>query len=128
MMTLAVVLLASQAPAVAGRSAADAVNRGEAYYQFSHGLQSRFSGDGEAALEAYRRAQKLDPRAAEIRVETARLLRDMSRFDEALVDATEATKLDPEDAQAFLTLGQIHQLKAEGQEAATEWKAAAEAY
>ena len=42
------------------------------------------TGDLEAALLAYRAAQRLDPRDGLIRFETARLLRHLGRFDEAL--------------------------------------------
>ena len=45
-----------------------------------------------------------------------------------LVDANEAVKLDPASAGAFLTLGQLHQLKAEGKDAESEIKQAAAAY
>jgi len=121
MLILAAVLLTAPvpkaAPGSAARAAQDAPSRAESYYHFSLGLQARFSGDGATALEEYRRAQKLDPRSADVRMETARLLRDMGRIDEALVDANEAVRLDPESAGAFLTLGQLHQLKAEGKDA-----------
>jgi tetratricopeptide (TPR) repeat protein len=130
MLTLAAVLLVAQAVAVpppAPRPGPEA-SRAEAYYHFSLGLQARFTGDGAAALEEYRRAQKLDPGSADIRVETARLLRDMGRIDEALVEAQEAVRLDPKEASGFLTLGQLRQLKAEGAEAEKEIKAAAAAY
>jgi tetratricopeptide (TPR) repeat protein len=133
MLILAAVLLTipvaqAATPSPSSRPGSETVRRAESYYHFSLGLQARFSGDGVKALEEYRLAQKLDPRSADVRVEAARLLRDMGRIDEALVDANEAVRLEPENAGAFLTLGQLRQLKAEGRDAESEIRKAAAAY
>ena len=64
--------------------------RAEAYYHFSLGLQERLAGNVDGALGEYRKAQKLDPAASSIRVETARLLREMGRLDEASQEAKAA--------------------------------------
>ena len=106
---LAVLLLATpDSP-----SSVQARNRTEAYYHYSLGLQARFSGDTQQALEEYRRAQKLDPTAGEIRSEMARLLLEAGKLDEALPEAEAGVKLDPENGEARFTLARLHQLRAE---------------
>jgi Tfp pilus assembly protein PilF len=64
--------------------------RRQAYYHYSLAFQARLSGDGETALGELRRAQKLDPRSADIRLATARLLRDLGKPAEAVVEARQA--------------------------------------
>ena len=92
---------------------ADAKARAEAYYHYSLGLQSRLSGEAQQALEEYRKAQKLDPASAPVRTEMARLLMDAGRFDEALVEAEAAARLDPDDPEAHFTLARVLQVQAE---------------
>jgi tetratricopeptide (TPR) repeat protein len=115
MISLAVVLLAGAAAAPPeSRPPASARDRGQAYYHFSLGLQARLLGDTDAALAEYRKAGKLDPASAVIRVETARLLRDSARFEEALLEAKQAVALEPDLAEAHLVLGQLHQSQSDG--------------
>ena len=102
--------------------------RAEAYYQFSLGLQERLAGNVEEALAAYRRAQKLDPASAPIRVETARLLREMGRLDEALAEARAAAALDSEDVDAHIALAQLEQIQAAGPDSEKALRRAAEHY
>jgi tetratricopeptide (TPR) repeat protein len=102
--------------------------RAEAYYQFSLGLQERLAGNVEEALAAYRRAQKLDPQSSAIRVETARLLREMGRLEEALAEARAAVDLDDEDVDAHVTIAQLEQIQAAGPEAEKSLQRAAEHY
>ena len=106
---LAVLLLATPD----NQSVAQARNRTEANYHYSLGLQARFSGDTQQALEEYRRAQKLDPTAGEIRSEMARLLLEAGKPDEALPEAEAGVKLDPENGEARFTLARLYQLRAE---------------
>ena len=124
-MGLFLVILAVAAQA---DGAADARNRAEAYYHFSLGLQSRLSGEAKAALEAYNRAQKLDPASGAVRTETARLLMDMGRFDDALVEAEAGVRLDPENAEAHFTLGRVLQVQSEVSGEPATLKRAAAAY
>ncbi len=116
------------AVAVQGDTAADARNRAEAYYHFSLGFQSRLTGEAKAALEAYDRAQKLDPTAGAVRTETARLLMDMGRFDDALVEAEGGVRLDPENPEAHFTLGRVLQVQSEVSGDAAALKRAAAEY
>jgi len=102
--------------------------RAEAYYQFSLGLQERLAGNVEEALAAYRRAQKLDPASSSIRVETARLLREMGRLDEALAEARAAVVLDSDDVDAHVALAQLEQIQAAGPDSEKALRRAAEHY
>jgi len=121
-------LAVSPAVAPAQSGAAPAQARAEAYYHFSLGLQERFGGNVEEALAEYRRAQKLDPAASAIRVETARLLREMGRLDEALAEAKAAVALDDDDTDAHQTLAQLEQIQASGPDAESALKRAAAQY
>src|SRR5262245_66331260 len=114
MLALFVALLASQAtpPPVVPLSSV-ARDRAEAYYHFSLGLQARFSGDAQTSLDEYRKAARLDSGSAAIRVEMARLLREERKFDEAVVAAQEAVRLDRDNADAHLILAQLYQMRAE---------------
>ena len=108
------VLLAAQVAAVPVRPAPELRDRSEAYYHFSLGLQARFAGDTQTALDEYRKAQKLDPGSGAIRVETSRLLRETGKIDEALAEAREAVRLDKDSPDAHLALAQLYQLQAAG--------------
>ena len=57
-------------------------SRAEAYLHYSLGLQARLTGDNATALAEFRRAQEVDPAAAPVRVEMARLYREMGRLEE----------------------------------------------
>ena len=118
MISILVVFLAGAAAAAPPkpelRPATPVRDRSQAYYHFSLGLQARLMGDTEAALAEYRRAAKLDPASAVIRVEAARLLRDSGRFEEALVEAKQAVALEPDHADAHLILGQLYQSQSDG--------------
>jgi len=110
-----ILLAASQSvPAPPPRPIPELRDRSEAYYHFSLGLQARFSGETQTSLEEYRKAQKLDPGSAAIRVETARLLREAGKVDEALAEAREAVRLDKDNAEAHLALAQLYELHAAG--------------
>jgi hypothetical protein len=73
-------LLLAAPKAVPGEAeAANARDRAEAYYHFSLGLQSRFTGEAQEALAEYRRAQKLDPTSGEIRSEVVAISEETRR-------------------------------------------------
>jgi len=113
-------------------SAAALRDRGDAYYHFSMGQQSRLQGEVAEALQHLRKAQKSDPASGAIRAETARVLREAGRLEEALVEATEAVRLEPDSAEARLMLAQLHLARSEGEageqalrDAAAEFEAVA---
>src|SRR6185295_376571 len=89
-------------------------NRAEAYFHYSLALQARLLGDNDTALAEFRKAAKLDPTSSQVRMETAKLLRDGGKIDEAVVEAKEAVALDKDSAEAHLTLGQLYQASADG--------------
>ncbi len=135
MSILVLLLVASAAqavappPAVAPPAASLAPGaRAEAYYYYSLGLQARLSGDSEEALAQYRRAQKLDPGSSAIRVEAARLLRELGKLDEAAAEATAAVALDKDDADAHLVLAQLAQAQVGGPDAEGAMRRAAAQY
>jgi tetratricopeptide (TPR) repeat protein len=127
-MLAAALALALASPATSGPSPASDVARSEAYYHFSLGLQARLAGDADEALAEYRRAQKLDPSASTIRVEIARLLRDLGRLDQAAEEARAAVGLDADDADAHLILAQLEQTQAAGPAAEEALRRAAAQY
>jgi tetratricopeptide (TPR) repeat protein len=114
MQALVLILLAGQAtPPAPIALPSVARDRAEAYYHFSLGLQARFSGDAQTSLDEYRKAARLDSGSAAIRVEMARLLREERKFDEAVVAAQEAVRLDRDNPDAHLILAQLYQMRAE---------------
>ena len=73
-------------------------------------MQARLTGDGETALTELRKALKLDPRAAEIRAELARQLRESGRLEEALAEAQRGGRGPIATAStAHLVLAQLYQ-------------------
>jgi tetratricopeptide (TPR) repeat protein len=112
MMNFALILFGAQLMPPPPRVSLEA--RAEAYYHFSLGLQARLTGDTETSLDEYRKAQKLDAGSAAIRVETARLLHESGRLDEALAEAKEAVRIGKDNPDAHLILGQLYQLRADG--------------
>src|SRR5262249_51374823 len=97
-------------------------------YHFSLGQQARLSGDVTEALQEYRKAQKLDPSAGEVRAEIARLLQEAGRLDEAVAEAKEAVRLSGNSPEAHLALAQLYRTKAEGDGGEESLKSAAAEY
>src|SRR5260370_2903439 len=116
MTSLVFILLAAaqSVPAPPLRPVPELRDRSEAYYHFSLGLQGRFSGETQTAVEEYRKAQKLDPGSAAMRVETARVLREAGKIDEALGEAREAVRLRQDNSGARAAPAQLYQLQAAG--------------
>jgi tetratricopeptide (TPR) repeat protein len=121
-------VLALASPVAPGSSSSEGDGRSEAYYHFSLGLQARLQGETDEALAEYRRAQKLDPDSSAIRVEIARLMRDLGRLDQAAEEARAALGLDKDDADAHLMLAQLEQAQAAGPAAEEALRRAAAQY
>ncbi|MEE8217927.1 MAG: tetratricopeptide repeat protein [Vicinamibacteria bacterium] len=103
-------------------------SRAEAYLHYSLGLQARLTGDTDIALVEFRLAQELDPNAAPVRVETARLYREMGRLEEATQEAREAVRLGGDNPDAHLILAQLYQIQAIGPEAESNIRKAVAEY
>jgi tetratricopeptide (TPR) repeat protein len=105
-------LSAQPAPAQAG--SVPGLDRAEAYYHYSLGVQHRLSGQSDDALDELRRAAKLDPQAAEVHLEIAATLRETGKLDEAQREAQEAIRLAPGSVDARLEMARLYQIQAEG--------------
>jgi len=105
---IALCLAVASLSAPASAEAANRRTRSEAYFFFSLGVQARLLGNYPDALIQLRNAQGLDATSSEIRSETARTLREAGRNDEALAEAAQAVRLDPQDASAHLLLAQLY--------------------
>lgn len=66
------------------------------------------AGETDKALDAYRRALQFDQDNLELRRRLAELLLRTDRLDAALGEYQALTEADPEDAESFLRLSQIH--------------------
>ena len=80
-------------------------NLGVAWYL--RGLAQFRMGRVEAALEDYRRAQQLDPRAIWVHVALANVFTQAGRLDEALSEIRKALAMQPRDPWALLHEGNI---------------------
>ena len=118
---------ASGSAATPTSAAPEPPSRAESYYHFSLGLQARLTGETDTALAEFRRARDLDPAAAPVRVEMARLFREMGRLEPATEEAREAVRLNPDSADAHLILAQLLQMQAVGPEAEATIRKATEA-
>jgi tetratricopeptide (TPR) repeat protein len=105
---LALALLAGSAPAFAQTNAPSAEPAGGAYYEFMMGLHLETQGDNAGASAAYQRAEKLDPRSAEIPAALAELYARMNRPNEALAAGERAVKADPANTEANWILGSLY--------------------
>jgi tetratricopeptide (TPR) repeat protein len=65
------------------------------------------------AQQAYERALAVSPESAFLRRELAAVQRETGRLDAALTNVRRAVDLDPSDARAFVTLGEIHAARTE---------------
>ena len=80
-LALAFVLLSGAGSAFAQTKPAPAESPGGAYYEFMMGLHFESQGDSTGALAAYQRAERLDPKSAEIPAALAELYARMNRPD-----------------------------------------------
>jgi tetratricopeptide (TPR) repeat protein len=98
-------LLVACGSAFAQTKAADPA--GGAYYEFMLGLHLESQGDNAGASAAYQRAERLDPRSAEIPAALAELYARMNRPTDAIAAGERAVKADPANPEANWILGSL---------------------
>ena len=79
--------------------------------------RARDRGDYSDAASLYRRALALDHRRADIRVQLAHMLKELSRFGEAEAAYRQASEQMPDDADVHLQLGRLLTLLGRTEEA-----------
>lgn len=81
------------------------------YYRYLLAKNYQGIGDSESALEEFTRAVRIDPRgplAADSRIRAARILIDLKKYQDAVNELVEATKLEPWNAEAYNLIGVIY--------------------
>ena len=86
---------------------------GGAYFEFLMGLHFESQGNAEAASAAYARAERLDPKSAEIPAALAELYARMNRPTDAIAAGERAVKANPTNAEANWILGSLFARMAE---------------
>jgi tetratricopeptide (TPR) repeat protein len=112
--TLLFLLLLGQAPAgpapAAAPPQAPTATIGRAYFLFLEGLAREEEDDLAGAIENYRQAIELAPRAPEFRTQLAELYAAQNQVNEARAQATAALAAAPKDPDANRLLGWIQYL------------------
>jgi tetratricopeptide (TPR) repeat protein len=108
-----VMLYASAGSAAAQTKPAPLDAAGGAYYEFMMGLQLETKGDGPAAAAAYLRAERLDPKAAEIPAALAELYARLNRPADAIAAGERAVQANPTNPEANWILGSLYARMAE---------------
>lgn len=80
--------------------------------------------DMDTAFAEIMRAQKADPKSANIQADAGVILMALGRLEEALVPLERAIKLDPNHADAYYNLGQCFEELGRKEQAMTAFKAA----
>jgi tetratricopeptide (TPR) repeat protein len=112
--TLIVAFLLFTTPvAFAQTSPASVAPAGGAYYEFLMGLHYETQGDAKAATAAYERAERLDPKSAEIPAALAELYARMNRPADAMAAGERAIKANPSNPEANWILGSLYARMAE---------------
>ena len=91
----------------------DAEPAGGAYFEFLMGLHLDSQGDNAGATAAYQRAERLDPRSAEIPAALAELYARMNRPNDAIAAGERAVKANPDNPGANWILGNLYARMAE---------------
>src|SRR6202521_3646289 len=105
---------APQADSPASSSAKDST-RAEAYYNFTmgHFYEQQYEATSRAeyatqAIEAYKKAYALDPKSPVIGEQLAEMYWKAQRIHDAVMEAQELLKRDPNDVQSRRLLGRIY--------------------
>src|SRR5688500_16982676 len=107
------IVCASAASGAAQTKPAASDAGGGAYYEFMMGLQLETRGDGPGAAAAYLRAERLDPKSAEIPAALSELYARLNRPAEAIAAGERAVKADPANPEANWILGSLYARMAE---------------
>jgi tetratricopeptide (TPR) repeat protein len=105
---VALALLATGSSAFGQTKTGSAESAGGAYYEFMIGLHLESQGDNAGASAAYQRAERLDPRSAEIPAALAELYARMNRPNDAIAAGERAVKANPENPEANWILGSLY--------------------
>jgi tetratricopeptide (TPR) repeat protein len=90
-------------------TAADSADRSaEAYAQFLLGRHLETAEDIKGAIDAFKRAAQLDPKASDVTAELAGLFMRQSRLDEAIASADQALRVAPANREAHRVLGIVY--------------------
>jgi tetratricopeptide (TPR) repeat protein len=90
------------------RGFAQAPAGSNAYYEFILGLHLEGQGNAQGAIAAYQRAEKIDPRSAEIPAALAELYARMNRSSDAIAAAERALKINQSNSEANWILGSLY--------------------
>jgi tetratricopeptide (TPR) repeat protein len=101
---------AAQSPSPASTSASSA----QAYYDFMLARRLESDGDVKGALAALERAEKLDPKSADVLAERAGLHARQNQGPEAQAVAERALKLDKDNVEAHRILALVYSAWSEG--------------
>jgi tetratricopeptide (TPR) repeat protein len=83
-------------------------DRGKSYYHYALSKWFEDEGDLPRALTEMNSAMKFDPSSATLRIELATILERMGRFREALEEAREASRIDPENPEPHWILANLY--------------------
>jgi tetratricopeptide (TPR) repeat protein len=105
---VALTLIAGTSAAFAQAKPAPAEPAGGAYYEFMIGLHLESQGDNAGASAAYQRAERLDPKSAEIPAALAELYVRMNRPTDAIAAGERAVNANPTNPEANWILGTLY--------------------
>jgi tetratricopeptide (TPR) repeat protein len=106
-MLLVFVLSIPASTSLAQTPAAPPIAAGGSYYEFLMGMHLESAGDNAGAAAAYQRAERLDPKSAEIPAALAELYARMNRPADAIAAGERAVSANPESPEANWILGTL---------------------
>ena len=105
--SLVFVLSIAASTSLAQTPAAPPIAAGGSYYEFLMGMHLESAGDNAGAAAAYQRAERLDPKSAEIPAALAELYARMNRPADAIAAGERALSANPESPEANWILGTL---------------------